>query len=93
MNKETSAVSITFWLFFVSKHILDCGIQNKNSLGKIVGGSESGIGVQPWQVAILYNYPQLFRQGCGGTLVSDLYVVTAAHCTYGVDKKDLFVRL
>ena len=93
MKKETTAVSITFWLFFVSKHILACGVHNPSSLGKIVGGSEAGIGAQPWQVAILYNYPQLFRQGCGGTLISDKYVVTAAHCTYHWYKEELFVRL
>jgi len=75
------------------RNYCSCGVHNPSSLGKIVGGSEAGIGAQPWQVAILHEYPQLFRQGCGGTLISDKYVVTAAHCTYYWYKEELFVRV
>jgi len=60
---------------------------------EIVGGYKSFIGMMPWQVAILFTYPYLDYQGCGGALVSDRYVVTAAHCTYGASSSDLFVRV
>jgi len=71
-----------------------CGISNPDDwYGKIVGGYKSFVGMMPWQVAIMFNYPYLDYQGCGGSLVSDRYVVTAAHCTEGASASNLFVRV
>jgi len=71
-----------------------CGVQNPyDAYGRIVGGYKSFSGMMPWQVAILFHEPELYNQGCGGTLVSDRFVVTAAHCTDGASPSDLFVRV
>ncbi|XP_019529951.3 trypsin beta [Aedes albopictus] len=42
----------------------------------IVGGEETSIEAYPYQVAILYSNVQF----CGGSIISDLWVLTAAHC-------------
>ena len=42
----------------------------------MIGGKEATKGIWPWQVAI--SYKGIFR--CGGTLVNERFVVTAAHC-------------
>lgn len=45
--------------------------------GEIVGGYNSSITHHPWQVSILYNGNHI----CGGSILSDTWVLTAAHCT------------
>jgi len=69
-----------------------CGVPNYNNQ-RIVGGNHLAVGQYPWQVAILHGDNTLLNQRCGGTLVSDRHVITAAHCTSGFRKSDLFVRV
>jgi secreted trypsin-like serine protease len=49
---------------------------------EIVGGTTAAAGSWPWQVGLVQaNITSNFNaQFCGGTLVDDLFVVTAAHC-------------
>jgi len=54
-----------------------CGVENVS--GRIIGGSETRPNRYPWMVALVQpNQPR--RQFCGGTLISDRHVLTAAHC-------------
>ena len=46
---------------------------------KIIGGEDGSIEENPWQVSMR---PRTGSHMCGGSIVSDKFVVTAAHCYY-----------
>jgi len=55
----------------------------------IVGGIESSPNSRPYQVALLMNG----RQGCGGTLISSQWVLTAGHCLDSASTSNLTVKV
>ncbi|XP_059058657.1 trypsin-1-like [Achroia grisella] len=63
-----------------------CGIPRTRR--RIVGGSETKQLEFPWMAVLLYNG----RFYCGGSLLNDLYVLTAGHCTVGFRKERMSVR-
>ncbi|XP_069702042.1 uncharacterized protein [Periplaneta americana] len=54
---------------------------------------DSEFGEYPWQVAILKKDVQESVYVCGGTLIDNLHILTAAHCVKTYNGQDLRVRL
>jgi secreted trypsin-like serine protease len=54
-------------------------ITANNGSIKIVGGTESKRGDWPWQISMQRNGNHI----CGGSLINDQWIVTAAHCVVG----------
>jgi len=64
----------------------ECGIdRTKQSSSRIIGGSESKKGEFPW-LALLRRTPYT-NWMCGGSLINELWVLTAAHCVTEESKK------
>ena len=58
---------------------------------KIVGGQDADIKDYPWQVA-LTSSPS--GSGfCGGSIIGDSWVLTAAHCVNGTSPSNLYIRV
>ncbi|KAG1671571.1 Proclotting enzyme [Nymphon striatum] len=57
----------------------ECGFTRGTSL-RVVGGRESDIGTWPWMAAIyaVIDGNSVFH--CGGAVINNKYVITAAHC-------------
>ena len=63
--------------------------QNKNA--RIIGGQPAKINEHPWMVALIDTRDDL--QFCGGSLIAEDWVMTAAHCLDGMRNSDLKILL
>nr|XP_057937569.1 transmembrane protease serine 3 isoform X2 [Doryrhamphus excisus] len=57
---------------------LECGFRPKYTT-RIVGGNLSRPGQFPWQVSLHFSSEHL----CGGSIITSLWILTAAHCVFG----------
>ncbi|XP_019871030.1 trypsin-1 isoform X2 [Aethina tumida] len=80
---------IVFFLIFSISLTQDCGRSVRRSrqprygsLGRIIHGKQSVRGAWPWQVSLQLLHPQFGFLGhwCGGVMISNEWLLTAAHC-------------
>ncbi|XP_034943315.1 serine protease filzig [Chelonus insularis] len=63
----------------------ECGVRPLVQRARVVGGKSATFGEWPWQVLVREaTWLGLFTKNkCGGVLITDKYVITAAHCQPG----------
>ncbi|XP_058813003.1 CLIP domain-containing serine protease B10-like [Topomyia yanbarensis] len=66
-----------------------CGIPKHANTLLIVNGADAKISDWPWHAAVRQHSGNQPEYVCGGTLISEWFVVTAAHCTLGENPNKL----
>jgi len=70
-----------------------CGVKGADTTPWIVNGQDATPCEWRWQASLRQGDPGAGEFAfCGGTLISDRWVMSAAHCTDGKNKNSFFVR-
>ncbi|KAG8190283.1 hypothetical protein JTE90_025795 [Oedothorax gibbosus] len=73
----------------------ECGIPAQFPKSKVVGGTHSSFGEWPWQVSVrrssFFGFASTHR--CGGAILSENWIATAAHCVDDLLKSQIRIRV
>lgn len=65
-----------------------CGVSRIQHEELIVRGRDTRPGEWPWHAAVMHlKQNHVFRYACGGTLISERFALTAAHCVVQAESK------
>jgi len=71
-----------------------CGIRRQpNQDNRIVGGDRAGLNEFPWRAALFYRTNRGFSYFCAGGVLSNNWIVTAAHCAKAAQDNNLDVYI
>lgn len=71
-----------------------CGIRRtfgRTDLIRIVGGNSATKGEFPWLASLQYRTAYSFIHFCGGAIINEYWIITAAHCLNGVNENGISV--
>ncbi|XP_052567595.1 serine protease grass-like [Culex pipiens pallens] len=98
MKKFVRVLVVVLTFLLRSTKSFECGVRKVTINKVIVRGQDTSPGDWPWHAAIYHRSGVSDSYACGGTLLSERFVLTAVHCVEGVNgyvltSRKIFVRL
>jgi len=76
MSKKIKIIILSLFVFMMSFQ----AFAEESIATRIINGTAAADNEIPFQVSLMKDYGSSYSTFCGGTLISDTWVVTAAHC-------------
>ncbi|XP_066591543.1 uncharacterized protein [Prorops nasuta] len=88
--REVECLEDGLWNRTIFRCLPECGTATSRGNTLVVNGFDAKIGIFPWHVGIYNkNYHGRYEQICGGTLIANNLVLSAAHCFFDESKNKL----
>lgn len=78
----TTLSQALIWVTLLSSFVLGLPSNSESVSNRIFGGHEAEMGQFPYQVSVRFWYNGTVIPQCGGSIITNRFVLTAAHC-YG----------
>jgi len=76
-------------LFLTSIHSL----LHEKTNERILDGTEAPLNAFPWMVSVRFNLFNTFKSDCGGAILSDIFLLTAASCFLGLPASTQYIGI
>lgn len=94
MNKVGGAAALLLAVLVatpaVAQQTFYCESTEGRGHARIVGGQQTSVDNWPWQVMLVLETPYGRSAGCGGSIISPRWILTAAHCLFSSTSVQVF---